>query len=201
MKRSRTQSQGIKIVGGSLRGRTIAAPVGHTTRPTGHRVREALCQMLTSNYLPNGFRGLYVLDLFAGSGALAFESISRGAKHAICIDNDRTAIRTLRANTRDLAVEHDVTIIGHDLLHQTLPPLPHAPNLVWCDPPYDLDATPLLLRLHEQIAVRGLLCYEHAAHDRPVLLPHWRLLARRQMGVACVSIFRAIHDEPIEATP
>ena len=82
----------MRIVGGTLGGRVLRAPPGHSTRPTSEKVREAIF-----NILPD-VDGARVLDIFAGSGALGIEALSRGAVHATFVDFDKTALKILRQN-------------------------------------------------------------------------------------------------------
>ena len=84
----------MRVIAGSWRGRKLISPSGHTTRPTADRTRETLFSMLNSRL--GGFEGLRVADLFAGSGALGLEALSRGAAHATFMDRSRTALDTAR---------------------------------------------------------------------------------------------------------
>src|SRR3546814_13983274 len=86
----------MRIIAGQWRGRSIDAPKGDTTRPTADRTREALFSMLTSRL--GSFEGLAVADLFAGSGALGLEALSRGAASCIFVEQDRAALDALHAN-------------------------------------------------------------------------------------------------------
>ena len=86
----------MRIVGGKFKGHSIAPPHGSATRPTSDRAREAIFSMLTSRL--GTFEDLDVLDLFAGTGALGIEALSRGAGTACFIDNDAAAVKAIRAN-------------------------------------------------------------------------------------------------------
>ena len=86
----------MRIIAGQWRGRKIQAPAGETTRPTSDRTRETLFSMLVSRL--GSFEGLSVADLFAGSGALGIEALSRGAASCVFVEQDPAAIRALRAN-------------------------------------------------------------------------------------------------------
>jgi 16S rRNA (guanine966-N2)-methyltransferase len=96
----------VRIIAGAWRGRTLIAPPGDTTRPTGDRTREALFSMLVSRI--GSFEGLRVADLFAGTGALGLEALSRGAAHCTFVERDRAAIEALRANITKLGASADV---------------------------------------------------------------------------------------------
>jgi 16S rRNA (guanine966-N2)-methyltransferase len=90
----------VRIIAGEWRGRPLAAPPGMDTRPTADRVRETLFSMLTSRI--GSFEGLRVADLFAGSGALGFEALSRGAATATFVESDPRALAAIRANAAKL---------------------------------------------------------------------------------------------------
>jgi 16S rRNA (guanine966-N2)-methyltransferase len=103
----------LRIVGGRLRGRRLQGPVGPHTRPTADRVREAVASMLESRA---ALRGAYVVDLFAGTGALAFEALSRGAEKALLVDHQPAALRTMRESAERLGLEPQVSLLRLDLL-------------------------------------------------------------------------------------
>src|SRR5437868_506441 len=98
----------MRIVGGDLRGRVLRAPAGMDTRPTSERVREAIF-----NILPD-VEGMQVLDVFAGSGALGIEALSRGAAHATFIDLAKGALTAVRTNLREMTVEGRATVLAGD---------------------------------------------------------------------------------------
>ena len=122
----------MRIVAGSLGGRRLAAPAGQTTRPTSDRAREALFSRL------GPLEGERVLDLFAGSGALGLEALSRGAAHATFADSDRGAIRTLRANVESLGVGDcaDVRLGDFRRVLRERSAAGARFGLVFLDPPY-----------------------------------------------------------------
>ncbi|MFN2374899.1 MAG: 16S rRNA (guanine(966)-N(2))-methyltransferase RsmD [Candidatus Binatia bacterium] len=101
----------MRVIGGTFGGRRLKAVEGHVTRPTSDRVREALFSRLEARY---GLSGAIVLDVFAGTGALAFEALSRGAWSAVCIELDKRAVDTLRDNVRDLELTARVRVIADD---------------------------------------------------------------------------------------
>lgn len=123
----------MRIIAGAWRGRTIVAPKGDATRPTADRTREALFSMLTSRL--GDFDGLRVADLFAGSGALGLEALSRGAAHCLFVEQDGAALDALRANITTLGVARDRA----EVRAQSVLTLPHAPaplDILMMDPPY-----------------------------------------------------------------
>lgn len=124
----------MRIIAGQWRGRQIAAPKGDATRPTADRTREGLFSMLVSRI--GSFEGLTVADLFAGSGALGIEALSRGAASCLFVEQDRAAIETLRANLAKLGATADVRAISV----LSLGPAPAPLDLVMIDPPYGSGA-------------------------------------------------------------
>lgn len=120
----------MRIIAGRWRSRPLDAPAGATTRPTADRARETLFSMLTSRL--GSFEGLTVLDLFAGSGALAFEALSRGAERAFLAERDQPARRAIEANIARLGAK--ARLIAHDAT--ALPPAPAPADILFLDPPY-----------------------------------------------------------------
>ena len=96
----------MRVIAGRLRGRPLLAPKGATTRPTADRTREALFSSLTSRI--GSFEHLAVADLFAGSGALGIEALSRGATSCLFVEQDRAALDALRANSAKLDLKAEV---------------------------------------------------------------------------------------------
>src|SRR5580698_7886643 len=138
----------MRIVAGQWRGRTLIAPPGSRTRPTADRVRQALFDMLL--HAPWGGRdlieGAHVLDVFAGTGALGLEALSRGAAFATFIEQDRAALAALRANIATLrAADRTAILAGDALATKALAAAPFttlngtACALVFLDPPYGAD--------------------------------------------------------------
>jgi len=121
----------MRIIAGEWRGRTIEAPPGQSTRPTADRVRETLFSMLASRL--GSFEELRVADLFAGSGALGFEALSRGASHATFIERDPKAAAAIKRNAERLRVPDRTQILPGSALA-----LPKAEpfDLIFADPPY-----------------------------------------------------------------
>lgn len=132
----------MRVVGGTLSGRVLRAPPGHSTRPTSEKVRQAIF-----NILPD-VEGARVLDIFAGSGGLGIEALSRGAAHATFVDFDRTALKVLRGNLADLGLEPRAQVLAQDAIAAAR----RAPDTPWrfvfVDPPYASDlATRAVLAL------------------------------------------------------
>lgn len=124
----------MRVIAGQWRGRPLVAPRGDATRPTADRTREALFSMLASRV--GSFEGLAVADLFAGSGALGFEALSRGAASCLFVEQDRAALDALRANADKLGVRADIRATSV----LALGPAPKPMDLILMDPPYGTGA-------------------------------------------------------------
>ena len=124
----------MRVIAGKWRGRPLVAPKGDATRPTADRTREALFSMLTARL--GSFEELAVADLFAGSGALGIEALSRGAKSCLFVEQDGAALDALRANLLKLGATADVR--ASSVL--ALGPARAAPDVILMDPPYGTGA-------------------------------------------------------------
>ncbi len=159
----------MRVVAGRLRGRALKAPPGDRTRPTGARVKEALFSILAD------VQGLSVLDLYAGSGALGIEALSRGAVRAVFVEEARPALACLRENLISLGLSSEAQVIASrvQVAHSVLSR--HGPyDLVLCDPPWR-DFQSALVELETLarsglIAPEGRIALEHSAKD-PLALP------------------------------
>ena len=163
----------MRIVGGRLSGRRFGAPSGRGTRPTSDRVREALGSALESR---GAFEGAQVLDLFAGTGALGFEALSRGASSATLVDADPRTVRQIRQSATELGLGEEVRVVRLDRLGdpasvvRKLPPTDLGFSLVFADAPYsEVDSTPAILEAlisANRLAVGAWLVVEYpASHD------------------------------------
>lgn len=122
----------MRIIAGQWRGRPLDAPAGQTTRPTSDRAREGLFSMLASRL--GSFEDLQVADLFAGTGALGLEALSRGAAHCTFVEKDRAALDILKRNINRLGAGDRADIRAQAVEH--LPPPPRPCDLIMLDPPY-----------------------------------------------------------------
>jgi 16S rRNA (guanine966-N2)-methyltransferase len=165
----------MRVVAGTARGRPLVAPPGSSTRPTSDRVREAIFNALWARGLPEGAS---VADLFAGSGALGVEALSRGATHATFVDRDRAALQAVRRNVETCGFADRATIVAGPVERWLGDlPAPDGPGgagrfgVVFCDPPYAYGAWPdLLARLPADLVV--------VESGGPVALPPGWTLAR-----------------------
>jgi len=155
---------GVRIVGGTLGGRVLRAPAGSNTRPTSEKVREAIFNILGA-LAPTD----RVLDLFAGSGALGIEALSRGAAHATFVDSRKAALAAIRANLHELAVDDRADVIAGDAVAFAARP-PNLPwRLVFADPPYrsDLAARAILAIPAAALADDAVIVIEHDRRNAP----------------------------------
>ncbi len=127
----------MRVVAGKFRGRTLQAPSGHTTRPTSQRAREALFNVLQHGHFGVELNGARILDLFAGSGALGIEALSRGAQYCIFIDDALPARAALRHNIDMLGLGGQSRIFRRDAANLTPAGNLGAFDIVFADPPYD----------------------------------------------------------------
>lgn len=126
----------MRIIAGQWRGRPLVAPKGTDTRPTADRTREALFSMLVSRL--GSFEGLRVLDLFAGSGALGLEALSRGAAHCTFVEQDSAALDALKGNIAKLGAGPQSDVRAQSVT--ALGPAPAPYDLLLLDPPYGSGA-------------------------------------------------------------
>jgi 16S rRNA (guanine966-N2)-methyltransferase len=153
----------MRIVGGAWGGRRIVAPPGRETRPTTDRVREAWMSAVAPR-LPDAT----VLDLFAGSGALGLEALSRGARHVTFVENSSSALRILEQNLEGLGVERQsFRVLRSDALRYAEGLGRDQFDLAFADPPYGSAAAVTLAQLYAKIPFAKLLCVEHS-RDQPI---------------------------------
>ena len=126
----------MRIIAGDWKRRPLKAPAGEATRPTADRTRETLFSMLTSRL--GSFDGLSVADLFAGSGALGLEALSRGAANCLFVEQDAAAIRALRHNIAALHAQPRCEVVAGSVM--TLGPAKVPRDLILLDPPYGSGA-------------------------------------------------------------
>jgi 16S rRNA (guanine966-N2)-methyltransferase len=181
----------VRIIAGEFRGRRLLTPKGRSIRPTSDRVREALFSVIAPHVA-----GAHVLDLFAGTGALGLEALSRGAAQAVFVDHDTEAIRLIAENIRLCGVEDRVRVLQRPILPSldTLAkerPDPERFDLVFLDPPYGQEQVPVVLeRLTELqlVAARALAVAEHHRLDSiPEACRGWQKTKERRYGDTVVS--------------
>ncbi len=156
-----------RIVGGSAGGRRLAVPAGRDTRPTSDRAREALFSALEAR--TGGLSGTRVLDLYAGSGAVGLEALSRGAARAVLVESDPRAVRVLRANVATLGLP-GAQVVSRAVAAVLAETAPEPFDVVFADPPYALPAaelTAVLAGATERgwIAPDAVVVVERASRD------------------------------------
>ena len=187
----------MRIIAGEFKGRPIKAPKGDSTRPTIDRVRESLMSSIAS--ARGGFEDAVVLDLFAGSGALGLESISRGAASAVFCEKHPDALRALQSNVA-MAGSARVRIVRGDVTKRLPRPLVSAPfDLVFLDPPYAMpceDVAALIAGLRDvgSLAPSALIVYEHDTTQDPLSNTAFaslqlEALNRKKFGATIIDIF------------
>jgi 16S rRNA (guanine966-N2)-methyltransferase len=172
----------VRIVAGDLRGRRLVAPTAATTRPTTDKVREAVFNALASLDVIVDSR---VVDLYAGSGALGIEALSRGAAHCTFVERDRGAVRAIDENIAVLGLRDRSSVLVADGIASA----PQVPaDLAFADPPYGFDDWPRLLR-----AVRAELVVAEADAEVPAPLG-WEQGRVKRYGRTWVTFLH--RDEP-----
>lgn len=180
----------MRVVGGRLRGRALAAPSSRAIRPTSERLRESIFDILEHRH-PGRIEGARVVDLFAGSGALAIEALSRGARFALFIDNAAEARALIRANVEALALGGLTRIWRADATKLGPAPAAGAFGLAFLDPPYGQGlAQPALSALVDGGWLEpGALCVvEDAAKAEIVAPPALSIVDERIYGDTRVAI-------------
>ena len=174
----------VRVVAGTAKGRKLVAPKGLDVRPTTDRAREAIGNRLTSMGL---LADATVLDLFAGTGALGIEALSRGAAHATFVENAPASLRALEQNLESLGLESQATIVRADAATFT----PSGPvDIAFIDPPYTWDGWPaVLLHLPASVAI----C--EARHPIEAL-EGWELVRSDRYGTTVITLLRASHRGP-----
>jgi 16S rRNA (guanine966-N2)-methyltransferase len=184
----------VRIIAGEWRGRKLAAPKGEGTRPTADRARETLFAMLTSRL--GDFEGLQVADLFAGSGALGLEALSRGAQHCLFVEQDRAAVDVIRANVTALGAQARVRVEAGSVMALRAASTPL--DLILADPPYRSGAGEValdrLLRLG-WIGPQTWIAVE-TAFNEDVAVKGLSLEAERRVGKGKLSLLRLADADP-----
>lgn len=178
----------MRIISGEFRGRPLKAPKGDLTRPTADRTRDTLFSMLTSRL--GSFEELRVADLFAGSGALGLEALSRGAAHCLFVEQDREALSAIRANiaTFDLRARTSVEAASVMQLRARSEPL----DLILLDPPYGTGAGEVALDRLQRLGWIGeatWMALETSASEE-VAIKGLEVEAERRVGKAKLTLMR-----------
>lgn len=187
----------MRIVAGSLKGRTIVAPDGQGTRPTSDRARQAIFNVLEHAAWSEPLEGMRVIDLYAGSGALGFEAISRGAAFGLFVETDDEARGAIRENADAYG------LMGRTRVHRRSAtdlgprpgPIAEAFDLAFLDPPYGKGlGEQTLLKLLEGLWLKpgALVVFERGSDEPEIDTPGYERLDARDYGAARVLFLRAL---------
>ncbi|MEE9208668.1 MAG: 16S rRNA (guanine(966)-N(2))-methyltransferase RsmD [Gemmatimonadota bacterium] len=178
----------IRVIAGDLRGRRIPAPRGRTTRPTPARVREAWFSALGET-----IRGSLILDLYAGTGALGIEALSRGARGATFVERDAAAARTLNRTLEDLGLVERSTVRRRSVERfiEDLCRTGSEFDIVLADPPYGIGAAVALVDKFREDPFASTLCVEHEPDVLDEVDARWQ---RRYGDTALSFVFAKPHE-------
>lgn len=178
----------MRVVAGELRGRRIESPRTDATRPTTDKVREAVFNSLNSM---GEIVDAVVVDLFAGTGALGIEALSRGAARCIFVESDRDALAVLRRNIAGLGLSDRAQVVGGDASGAVIPA---DATLVMADPPYGFEGWSTLLDRIGRSAPEALVVAEASDELAP---PGWAVLRSRRYGRTVTTFLRrgtSVHE-------
>jgi 16S rRNA (guanine966-N2)-methyltransferase len=180
----------MRIIAGEWRGRKLVAPPGPSPRPTADRTRETLFSMLASRL--GGFDGLRVADLYAGSGALGLEALSRGAAHAIFAENDRAAVKAIEANVEALGAGSRTLIRAMSVAAL---PKSEPVDLIFADPPYQPGSGTQAASAVAKagwLAAGGWMAIETHRGDAVTPPDGWEIDTERDVGRARLTLLRRL---------
>ncbi|AKH41249.1 16S rRNA (guanine966-N2)-methyltransferase [Altererythrobacter atlanticus] len=183
----------MRIIAGEWRRRPLKSPPGDATRPTADRTRETLFSMLASRL--GTFEGLTVADLFAGSGALGLEALSRGAAHCLFAENDAAALRSLRANIAALRAQPQCDVRAISVMQ--LGKAPKPVDLILLDPPYGSGAGAVALDKLNRLGWIGPASWIalETARGEDANVRSLQVEAERESGAARITLLRAPEPE------
>lgn len=174
----------MRIVSGTLGGRNFDAPKGHKTHPMSEKIRGAIFNML------GDVSGLTVLDAFTGSGALAFEVISRGAEHVTAVDIDKGAITTVYQSVNALNLDKNITPVNANVRGWSKRHPKQTFNLIFCDPPFNHVQHDTVELLQQHLAPKGIFVINWPVIQDLPRLPDLELLSHKTYGTDQLLMFR-----------
>lgn len=184
MRRTRRRRAGsVRIIGGRWRGRRLDVAASAALRPTPDRVRETLF-----NWLAAGIAGARCLDLYAGTGVLGFEALSRGALEVCFVERDARLAAALEQDARTLGANAE--IVRADALAYLARAAPNAFDIVFADPPYELALAPVLAALPAVLASGAVVYAERPAAEGLPDVPGFAWLKRARAGAVCYGLAR-----------
>jgi 16S rRNA (guanine966-N2)-methyltransferase len=188
----------MRVISGTYKGRTLKSVRDLRLRPAADRVRESIFNILQNRL---SLRGARVLDLFAGSGSLGFEALSRGAARVVFVDDWQGATKVIEENSSLLHCEDRCEIIKADV-YKFLLRAEGQYDLVFVDPPYRLESAPdLPQKILEKglLSPPGLIIMEHAARTKIPTNGSSSLVSERTFGSTTVSFFSAINTKSVKS--
>ena len=188
--------EGLRIVSGEFRGKTLVTPPGRITRPTSDRARQAVFNILEHAPWSEGVRDARVIDLFAGSGALGFEALSRGAAFCLFVETDEAARGAIRENVDALGLFGRTRVHRRDATQLGQRPGADGPafDLAFLDPPYGKglgEAALAKLAVGGWLASAAVVVLERGADEPPLNAPGFEELDVRDYGAARIWFLRA----------
>jgi 16S rRNA (guanine966-N2)-methyltransferase len=186
----------MRIISGTSKGRRLASPRGHGLRPTSDRVKESIF-----NILGGEIEGKAVLDLFAGTGNLGIEALSRGAEKVVFVEKGREALRIIQRNLHQCGFEGQYEIVPKEVNRAigTLERSRETFDLIFMDPPYEIgliQRTLTKLNLCRIYHGGSVLVIEHSRREPlPEKIKGWSLTHQRKMGDTLISFLQALEEE------
>ncbi len=181
----------MRVITGTARGRKLMTPEGLDTRPTTDKVKEAVCSSLQFD-----FPGAAVLDLFAGSGQMGIEALSRGAAHAVFTDSDKRALSCIRQNVRNCGFSEIAEVLQSDAMSY-LQRTGSRFDIAFLDPPYRKEILQQILPvLAEKMHKNGVIVCEHEPEcNLPQTILEFHLQKQKKYGKIIISIYRQEPEE------
>lgn len=176
----------MRVIAGKLGGRMFESPHGHRTHPMSDKIRGALFNAL------GDINGLTFFDPFSGTGALAIEAISRGAKEVLAVELDQNAFTTILSNIKNLELTEQITAVRKDAKSWSRQHKDTKFDVVLCDPPYDDVKYTLLIQLAQHTKVGGLLVYSLPPKHDFRLPETFELINEKSYGDATLVFYRRI---------
>ncbi len=180
----------MRVIAGKYKGKTLFSPEGNTTRPTTDKIKETVFNILFSK---TEMTGAVILDLFAGSGALGIEALSRGAKRAIFIEKDRYAYRLVRENLRHVGINGEAEVYCTDFTVALKKLSGKKFDIIFCDPPYAAGYEQQILQLiqkYDILSEDGIIFIEHSSENKLQNPPNGFIIDTRECGNTAISFLQ-----------